>query len=570
MISFCSRIFSRSMIVAVLICSGVMFAQPVWTQVVKLDKNDCLVIDRMKDGVTDNYNFTNDDEYKLFVKMLTLGGKTPDNSPQLFRSLEEKRKLHKAGKFKKVFIYPGDAGVEEGPVVTAESINVIPGATGDGAGTFRAMGMATYAGGAPYTYGMLTLRDKESGEIISWEKLENKGSPINVVETKAYGKYKNVEAFFTGYYVDKNGNMVDFKEKLWAPNDLPVITNQAPVSGSGKVSDTCVVCVNRTPSQQNKCVYGKDNNTNSVKFPVKGNITYPVPVKLDASKKPVGGNAVMYLVKNTGGGCIAWGPSDKTFFSDPKTIFSADKKLLNWDFAPANFGEKQKCMDNGDIVNFTLRVTVFDDDMNMMPGILTSTPPTVPGPNWQQVSTITLIVGCLAKGTLIQTADGKTMPIENFQAEGEKVITGTGSVLTVMGNTIGMEKNPMVEITTEYGYTLMLSQKHPVMTRTKGIVLAKDLVSGDSVLTKDGPQQLTSVKQKMYEDKVYNLMLGTTDEMVTAENTTFFANGILVGDLRMQEKYGAKVPGQLSHEEILKKLPKQWHQDYLNSIKTKK
>lgn len=523
------------------------------------------LLGRLKDGVTHNVNFADDLEYRDFVAAMRAAGKTPKNAPQLYREIEKKRAHYQKNGFTRLaFGRPLGANADE-TVISEKTINVITGATSDGAGTFQSSGLATFRGGSPHTFGLLTLRDKKDDTIIAKQRLDDYGHKVNEVEVKAFGQYKNIYARFQGYYLDENGEMHDFNAKLETGKQVPAITNLAPVSKSGMIADATIVCVNRKPDPNNQCQYGKDNNTNSIKFPVAGNIVYPAPVQFNASGLPVDGEAVMFLVREQqGGGCVAWGPKNDTFFKNAGTVWSADKKRLDWNFQPADFGTRQDCMADGDTLNFTLRITDFDADYNMMIGILSSTPPTDPGPNWQQVSKIKLWVGCVPAGTMIELSDGRQVPVETIQTEGEKVVTGGGTILTVAGNTIGTEKDPLFRLVAENGYSLLATAGHPIPTRDAGVKMAKALKAGDWILTRDGPQKLKKVSQELLsgDRKVYNIALGVPGEYAPEGSTTFYANGILVGDHTMQTALEQAREKQMGEEDILKKLPKQWHEDY--------
>ena len=517
-------------------------------------------------GVTSNLDMSNEDEYQFFLDTLALGGKTPKNSPQAYKALKAMRAKHKAKKFKRVFNM--NLKEESESIISSEVINTLTGATTDGAGTYQGQGLSTMHNGSPHTFGLITLRDRTTHKLFAKHKVDDYGSKVNIANVSGYTSSEKIYAQYTGYYLDKNGKMTNFNLKLDAGQDVPVITNEAPVSKDGKIATNTVVCVNRVPQAANNCQYGKTNDTNTVKFPVKGTIVYPNAVQMTNTGVPVDGSATMFLVRDTtGGGCIAWGPKDASFWQG--STFSAGNKNLAWDFAPASFGNKLDCMNNGDTLSFTLRVDVFDKDFNIMSSSLTSTPPTDPGPNWKQMSYISLFVGCLARGTMVELANGLQVPIENIEAEGEQVVTGNGTVMTVIGNTIGTEKKKMVKIITDLKYELLLTETHPVITRDSGIKLAKDLTVEDIVITRDGAQPITKIVRKQYFDKVYNLALGVPGHTVPKDSTTFFANGILVGDYNMQNEYAGsgRARHKLSEDEILAKLPKAWHQDYYNSKK---
>jgi hypothetical protein len=87
---------------------------------------------------------------------------------------------------------------------------------------------------------------------------------------------------------------------------------------------------------------------------------------------------------------------------------------------------------------------------------------------------------------------------------------------------------------------------------------------GDVVMTKDGPSELVQVERQSYDGKVYNLKVGSPTESldIGPDQTTFYANGFLVGDGQIQTKYEM---AEFSKKEgnILERLPKKLHRDYL-------
>ena len=129
----------------------------------------------------------------------------------------------------------------------------------------------------------------------------------------------------------------------------------------------------------------------------------------------------------------------------------------------------------------------------------------------------------------------------------------------------------MFQIVTEGKHRLLLTRAHPVFT-SKGAVMARDLKVGDQVLTKNGKtDRIAAIKTVQHTGRVYNLQLGEREEAQEGK-LTFFANGILVGDLYTQAHYE-----KLERARRIKdpahardRLPKEWHADFDNHIKAQK
>ena len=142
---------------------------------------------------------------------------------------------------------------------------------------------------------------------------------------------------------------------------------------------------------------------------------------------------------------------------------------------------------------------------------------------------------CFAAGTEIRLADGRMIPVEQV-AVGDRVVSdGDNRLLTVTGLTQGGEDEPMVRVRDSLGHELMLTAKHPVYT-SQGLMPADSLVPKMHVETEAGLATIVQVERVPYDGMVYNLTLGTEDElaMVAADDVTMFAGGIRVGDNEVQ------------------------------------
>jgi intein/homing endonuclease len=189
---------------------------------------------------------------------------------------------------------------------------------------------------------------------------------------------------------------------------------------------------------------------------------------------------------------------------------------------------------------------------------------------------VDILDGCLAKGTRIRLADGTEREVESFSGGGkENVRSGrspVGSGRRVLGNTRGVEPIPVVRIEDGDGRSLLLTEKHPVVTQD-GVVAARDLEVGDVVLTEAGPRELVMVGRQRYDDEIFNLKLDGSEDEVTAGETTMYANGFLVGDARLQRHLSRQAMErrtERSAAEILEQLPPAWHRDFLNAQKSQR
>lgn len=171
---------------------------------------------------------------------------------------------------------------------------------------------------------------------------------------------------------------------------------------------------------------------------------------------------------------------------------------------------------------------------------------------------------CFAEGTEILMADGSTKAIEQVKV-GEKVVADAqGTVLTVTGFGQGAELDSMIQLKTDKGHTVEVTAKHPVLT-PKGTVAADSLRAKDQLLTREGVATLTSAARVPVKSMVYNLQLGTPEELAQGAqgNTTLFANGLLMGDHRMQieleDRNATSVAARSS-------VSKAWRKDHQNDL----
>lgn len=180
-----------------------------------------------------------------------------------------------------------------------------------------------------------------------------------------------------------------------------------------------------------------------------------------------------------------------------------------------------------------------------------------------RVTPVDFFKSCFAEGTEIRRADGTLLPVEQFR-KGDKVIANSsGLALTVTGFVAGTESNPIVNLYDNLGHDLFVTEEHPIVTRHKGVVKAGDLVEGDEVMTEDGPAVLTAVQRVAYDRQVFNLSLGTPDELARAgkDNRTMFAEGYLVGDNEMQTEVDRALKPRRE------KIASVWERDYQYDVK---
>ena len=182
---------------------------------------------------------------------------------------------------------------------------------------------------------------------------------------------------------------------------------------------------------------------------------------------------------------------------------------------------------------------------------------------------------CLAEGSLILMADGSTVAIEtlnigDFVTGASEFSPKTKETLRIADISVGVEHLPMIQLTTDQGQVLTLTESHPVLREGGQPVWALNIEKGDKIQVNGGLATVTGYEKVDYKDNVYNLKLERVNgETEQGESFVMFANGISVGDLAMQSENEFDTHKE-SVEDVLKRLPVEWHTDYLNSLKTGK
>lgn len=182
-------------------------------------------------------------------------------------------------------------------------------------------------------------------------------------------------------------------------------------------------------------------------------------------------------------------------------------------------------------------------------------------PSMTTTKTMYILNSCMAEGTSIVRADGASVPVESLKKGDRVVANERGVVLTVTDVAHGREDKPLVRLLDSQGHDVSLTQQHPVVLASGAVVAAGDVKVQDRVRTQAGVATIATVERLPYEGKVYNLTLGTPEELarVGKMDRTMFADGILVGDNAMQTELGR---GAQQPRYVLTSLPKVWHRDF--------
>ncbi|MDR7666094.1 Hint domain-containing protein [Methanosarcina sp. Z-7115] len=528
-----------------------------------LDKEDIrYVVQKAGNGRSMLLNLSDERQERFLHKQLELAGIHPKRRPQLFKTITDSKVRHaKYGAPLNEYVRAdGESLLTAVDVITQLD-------TTDGqnyvAGAISSIPGNSY--NVTLTLGIFDGEDNPLGEVIKAEKHNNDTTFF----LQASGSFsspmppegRSVKSVLTYQYTNDQGTTFGTMpvETFHFPK---TITNISPsdINKDGAI----VVCLNR---QEGNCDYWHGWDTgHKIQVPIKGNIEYFSnidPIQFASDGTPTNASCTIQIAKQTQPGNPIK-PLDFNFFKAPNTTINGP--VLSWDldwlyFDPPNFN-------SGELVYYIFNVIIQIGRENVVAFITNAPPSVTPGQNFLntlKIPSMEIVYGCMAEGTLVRMADNSLKTIETIVVGEEIVSDAKGSCLTVENTVIGVEDKPMFHIEDNKGNSLFLTEGHPVITG-KGVRLARELIKGDKLLTESGASEIISIQEEMYAGKVWNLHLIAEDKSIilTDDNRTHFANGIMVGDGRMQRIYGDKAHKNRNKDDVLAKLPKQWHQDYLN------
>jgi hypothetical protein len=169
---------------------------------------------------------------------------------------------------------------------------------------------------------------------------------------------------------------------------------------------------------------------------------------------------------------------------------------------------------------------------------------------------------CMAEGTRVTRADGKPVTVEQVKVGDKLLANGKGLALTVTTVHRGGESKPLVKLRDDQGHEVRVTETHPMVSATRGVVQAGELKTGEALLTRAGARKLVSVERVPYEGRVFNFSLGTSEELagLGPEAHTMFANGFLVGDSLLQTELERQK--RVDARQVLARLNGAWHEDF--------
>jgi hypothetical protein len=322
----------------------------------------------------------------------------------------------------------------------------------------------------------------------------------------------------------------------------PVVTNpvQNPNRHTGDMNDI-VVGLSRgyNTAGQNADVdywfWQSQYSNTTLLVPMSGSMQFLYPIAPLGSTNPI---LQFYLARTEGGMSELSAGNTQPYMQcfnlkagDPTTLEFSLLAGTNDAGNAINFGKSPWVADTQTF--FTAKVIVtFQNPMfgQGWSSILSSAQPNNdPTDGVTYIKPIVYVWHCMVAGTMITLADGTTKAVENFNS-GDQVRSGGGITRNVLATLAQPHYGTVLAFTFQSGKTITCSGTHPFAT-PNGLVQCGTLQAGAQVLTSSGTDTITNiVMQTQNGEGLFNLWLDPT----APGDTTFYANGILVGDYPSQ------------------------------------
>lgn len=561
------------------------------------EKEDFVLIEsETKPGAPYKLDLANPQHYRFIINTFARVGETPEKSPEFFRRLKKGHdegvaaNAAKRGAPQKALL-----AIAQDTTPTPQDLNFIAQFSAlNTSGAYQAKGLSSVVGGTQVTLISMELYSVQNGNVYATNQGQTsqyaQGTDFQVPVTgqtpsgltnttsKAQGMFAYVPVNSQSgvpiviYYSSEN--TFDPTTPCMSQPNYCVRNNGQCVSGQYQTACTNTVA-NTTPIEvcyyrgsQQECDYWNSTaHPTDFVFPLSGNATYPTP----PVSAPLGYVNIALQNPLVGGGC-------NVYFQQLGTLnpayWTITGNTINWNYPAAAFPNKGDCISYYDGTNTYLWMTgsvALQGTETQPPGYgalnFTSDRTQLGIPGVSIIPAMYIMQGCFAEGTKILQADGTVKKVEDFSGNhDEKVFSAKGAPPLVTGTTRGTEPNKaMVRIKTANGHEILVTETHPIITKGDAPVMAKQLKKGDIVMTREGESALSEVSREKYAGRVHNLLLGTEQE-TGGKGATLYADGILTGDARMQDYYDRQAQEKLKKDpnEVLKRLPKEWVQDFNN------
>jgi hypothetical protein len=534
---------------------------------------------RVQPDVATSLDYADPRVFRFVLARLKMAGKTPQTAPRLFALVHQRRAelLNKRTEVSEVssastrknqhFMNSSNFLSENSPFMEANAMVTHP----NGAYYLYVDSAAWDNNGEPLgamgfgeVYGGAVARSAAIGDISKTSALD--------YEVDSYSLTDSSAGLRESYTLRENNKKCQL--------DLSTLVINDPVNKTG---GQCVdICLNRTWTGD--CDYDLTGTPQALKIPLQGSVRISDnnpncvfdQVKLDDYKNGVTpGGFIKVVLANVGGGCdVVNGDSLYTPMQNfwQNTLITDGGKTLSWSLTGTKAAEfDSSCRQVQDQLELTmaLNIPLKQGGVALPPRpIVVSNDPDSQATDYQ-LPCMTMTNSCLAAGTNIQLADGRAVPIESIQA-GDKTFNPfnpDATSLTVVDTAKGFENVPMVRIKDKVGRSLLMTEMHPIATVDRGMVQARKLQVGDKVQTRTGPSTLVSVTRESFSGKVHNLKVGSDEESLKlgVDQTVVYANGFLVGDGQIQQKYESIAQTASAKSDVRKRLPKSWRRDYVKS-----
>ncbi|GLO12420.1 hypothetical protein PPUJ20028_10010 [Pseudomonas putida] len=556
----------------------------------------------VKPGIPHQLDLANPLHYRYITETFKRAGKTPENAPQLFRSLENGRDIATAA-LKKNAAQPSKAlAVNATATDGIQNLNFIATFSQDnGVGAkqgeatlsatqpgYQATGISSVVGGTTTTSIVMELYEVETGKVYATKSNSQYGQGTDFrvqVEglVPADDGSPTTQAKGLFYYYPANAGPVaspvifvqTFQDTVNPTSACLNQPNYCVRNSAGNCTGTYETSCTNTKANtqqiklcwyrgsQQECDYWNANaHPTDFVFPLSGTATFANSVV-----SPAAGVTSIYIQNPAGGGC-------NVFFQQGSVLdqqyWTANGQTISWNYPASAFPNNKTCINYYDGTAANLWVTAYvalngSEGQEPPFGTLnfTSDRTYLGTPGVNIIPPLYIMQGCLAAGTEITLADGSQRPVEAFTGKGgESVKSADGKTSEVRGTTQGNEIHPMIRVRTDAGQNVLVTRTHPMILANGLPVQARYLRVGDELTSIDGKARVTELTLEQYSGKVHNLL---TQPYPTSG--TYYAGGLLTGDANMQQSLASVSERKAlrSRAEIRAALPKEWLQDFDNT-----